>query len=88
VIKCALRRAPLVFVSPTELRKANWAEFDLNGRDLAHPASRITTMPARLVPLARQAAAILRDLQSLTGCAKPEGLPHYVFLGPARTCAR
>lgn len=71
--KYALRRVPLVFVRPTELRKANWAEFDLNGRDLAHPASRIKTMPAHLVPLARQVVAILRDLRSLTGCAKREG---------------
>ena len=29
VVKCALRLAPLVFVRPIELRKAEWSEFDL-----------------------------------------------------------
>ncbi|MCG6860566.1 MAG: hypothetical protein LJE70_04700, partial [Chromatiaceae bacterium] len=31
VVRCALRLAPLVFVRPGELRKAEWADFDLNG---------------------------------------------------------
>ncbi len=30
VTKCALRIAPLVFVRPGELRKAEWAEIDLD----------------------------------------------------------
>lgn len=29
VAKCALQLAPLFFVRPGELRKAEWAEFDL-----------------------------------------------------------
>jgi hypothetical protein len=33
VTKCALRLAPLVFVRPGELRKAEWVEFDLDGRE-------------------------------------------------------
>jgi integrase len=35
--KCALRLAPLVFVRPGELRKAQWPEIDL---DKANGASR------------------------------------------------
>lgn len=33
VARCALRLAPLVFVRPGELRKAEWSEFDLDGAD-------------------------------------------------------
>jgi integrase len=37
-VACALRLAPLLFVRPGELRKADWSEFDLDG---AHPQWRI-----------------------------------------------
>jgi integrase len=74
-VACALRLAPLLFVRPGELRKADWSEFDLDG---AHPqwripAPRMKMREQHIVPLAKQAVAILRELHPLTG---PDG---YVF---------
>ncbi len=40
VTKCALRIAPLVFVRPGELRKAEWAEIDLDKAEWNIPADR------------------------------------------------
>lgn len=34
---CALKLTPLVFTRPTELRAAQWQEFDLEARGMAHP---------------------------------------------------
>ncbi len=81
VTKCALRLAPLVFVRPGELRKAEWIEFDLDKAEWNIPAERMKMREPHLVPLAAQAVAILRELHSLTGGGK------YVFPG-ARTTKR
>jgi integrase len=40
VARCALRLAPLVLVRPGELRKAEWAEFDLDGAEWRIPGER------------------------------------------------
>jgi len=81
VTKCALRLAPLVFVRPGELRKAEWAEFDLDKAEWNIPPGRMKMREPHLVPLAAQAVAILRELHPLTG----EG--RYVFPG-ARSTSR
>jgi len=81
VTKCALRLAPLVFVRPGELRKAEWTEIDLENAEWNIPAERmkgwtrkgITT--AYLIPLSSQAVGILSELQPLTGNGR------YVFPG-------
>jgi integrase len=65
VTKCALRLAPLVFVRPGELRKAQWADFDLNAAEWRYTVTKTNT--AHIVPLSRQAVEILRELQPLTG---------------------
>lgn len=81
--KCALRLAPLVFVRPGELRKAQWNEFDLGKAEWRIPAERMKMRTPHLVPLARQAVAILRELEPLTNRvigAKPE-IPTFVFPG-------
>jgi integrase len=67
VTKCALRLAPLVFVRPGELRKAEWAEIDLDGAQWRIPAARMKMREEHVVPLAPQAVAILRELHPLTG---------------------
>lgn len=67
VTECALKLAPLVFVRPGELRKAEWSEFDLDGSTWRIPAARMKMKAAHLVPLSKQAVAILRDLYALTG---------------------
>ena len=67
VVKSALLLAPLLFVRPGELRKAEWAEFDLDKGEWNIPAGRMKGRQPHLVPLPSQAVLILRDLQPLTG---------------------
>jgi integrase len=67
VTKCALRLAPLVFVRPGELRNAEWSEIDLERAEWNIPAARMKMREPHLVPLSRQAVAILRELYALTG---------------------
>jgi len=67
----------LVFVRPGELRAAEWGEIDLDRAECSIPAARMKMRTAHLVPLAKQAVAILKELQPLTGHGR------YVF-----PCAR
>ena len=69
----ALKLAPLVFVRTGELRGAEWAEFDLEGAEWRIPAARMKMGEQHIVPLSRQAVAILRELHILTGSGR------YVF---------
>lgn len=70
ITKCALRLAPLVFVRPVELRKAEWTEIDLELGEWNIPAEKMKMRQPHLVPLSRQAIAILRELHPLTGNGK------------------
>ena len=82
VTKCALRLAPLVFVRPGELRKAEWSEIDMDGAQWRIPATKMKMREEHIVPLAQQAIAIFRELLPLTGRGQ------YVFpsyRGKART---
>ncbi len=81
VTKCALRLAPLLFVRPGELRKAEWTEFNLDAAEWRIPAERMKMREQHIVPLSTQAVAILRELHALTGARR------YVFPG-ARTNGR
>lgn len=81
VAKCALSLAPLVFVRPGELRKAEWTEFNLDNAEWRIPAERMKMGEQHIVPLSTQAVAILRELHPLTGRGR------YVFPG-ARTNGR
>jgi integrase len=63
----ALKLAPLVFVRPGELRGAEWAEFDLEGAEWRIPAARMKIGEQHIVPLSRQAVAMLREAHILTG---------------------
>jgi integrase len=83
VVRAALALAPLVFLRPGELRKAEWSEFDLDGATWTIPAARMKGRlkaklngPAHVVPLAPQAVAILRELHPLTRAGR------YVFPNP------
>ena len=64
-VRCALRLAPLVFVRPGELRKAEWADIDLDAAEWRYTVTKTNT--PHIVPLSKQAVAILRELQPLTG---------------------
>ena len=75
VTRYALQLAPLVFVRPGELRKAEWSEIDLEAGEWRIPPGRMKMKTKNIVPLSSQAAAILRALRPLTGKG------HYVFPG-------
>ena len=79
--KLALQLAPLVFVRPGELRNAEWKEVDLDKGEWNIPAERMKMREPHLVPLAKQAVAILRGAYVLNGGGR------YVFPS-ARTISR
>src|SRR4029077_12002707 len=65
--KAALRLAPLVFVRPGELRHAEWTEIDFEAAEWRIQAAKIKMRRPHRVPLSRQAAAIMRELKTITG---------------------
>ena len=89
VTKCALRLAPLVFVRPGELRRAAWPEIDLAAAEWRIPAERMKMRTPHIVPLARQAVDVLRELEPLTNRVSAMTLdaPRFVFPS-ARSAAR
>ena len=81
VVRAALRLAPLVFVRPGELRHMEWTELDFERAAWRIPAEKMKMREAHLVPLSRQAVAILEEIEPITGRGK------YVFPS-VRTTAR
>jgi integrase len=73
VVKSALLLAPLLFVRPGELRKAEWAGFDREKGEWRYFVTKTKTEHS--VPLASQAVAVLKELHALTGHGR------YVFPG-------
>ena len=65
IVRCALRLAPLVFVRPGELRRAEWSDINLDVTEWRFTVTKTDT--SHLVPLSRQAVEILRELHPLTG---------------------
>jgi integrase len=65
VVKSAFKLAPLFFVRIGELRKAKWSEIDFEKREWRYFVTK--TKQDHIVPLPKQAIAILRELQQLTG---------------------
>lgn len=66
-VACALKLSPLVFVRPSELRCAEWSEFDLDNAEWRIPAERMKMRRVHIVPLATQALEILRVLHAFNG---------------------
>jgi integrase len=73
ITKCALQLAPLLFVRPGELRKAEWLEFSFEEAVWRITPAKMKMRAMHLVPLSNQAISILREIQALTGKGK------YVF---------
>ena len=63
----ALRLAPFVFVRPGELRHAEWKEFDFDNAEWRIPAEKMKMRRPHRVPLSRQALAILKEREPVTG---------------------
>ncbi len=72
-VQCALKLAPMFFVRPGELRKAEWSEFCLDEAEWNIPAERMKMKDPHLVPLSLQSIKILKELHKLTGTSR------YVF---------
>jgi integrase len=70
VVRSALRLAPLVFVRPGELRAAEWKEFNLEAGEWRIGAERMKMRVQHIVPLPRQAIAILREMEPVTGAGR------------------
>lgn len=68
VVSAALRFAPLVFVRPGELREAKWIDIDLTKAEWRFRVSKTDT--ELIVPLSRQALAVLKDIHPRTGEGK------------------
>jgi integrase len=66
----ALKLSPLLFVRPGELRAAEWSEFNLEAAEWRIPAERMKMRERHIVPLSKQAIALLRELRALTGSGK------------------
>ncbi len=73
IVRAALQLAPLLLLRPSELRGMAWAEVDLDAALLTIPAARMKRRKKdkangepHLVPLARQAVEILRELKPYT----------------------
>lgn len=79
IVSAAMRLQPILFVRPGELRAAEWNGINLQAGEWRYRVTK--TDVDHLVPLPRQAVAILSELRPLTG------LGRYVFPS-ARTSAR
>lgn len=65
IVAPALRLLPYLFCRPGELRAMRWEQIDLDQAQWRYMVSKTKT--DHLVPLSRQAVAILQDLHPLTG---------------------
>lgn len=72
-VQTAVKLAPLLFCRPSELRKMRWDELDLENARWEYFVGKVKK--DHLVPLSKQAIALLRELQPISG-----HLP-YVFKG-------
>jgi integrase len=64
-VECALKLSPLVFVRPSELRTAKWADIDLEAKEWRYNVSKTKTM--HLVPLSTQAAKLFEEMKPISG---------------------
>jgi integrase len=74
VVRAALKLAPMLLLRPGELRFAEWSEFDLDDAMWTVPSVRMKRElraklhgAPHLVPLPKQAVAVLRELHTITG---------------------
>lgn len=69
ITKLAMQLASHVLLRPGKLRHAEWSEIDFDGALWTIPASKTKMRKDHLVPLSRQAFAILEEAYRLTGPA-------------------
>ena len=76
-VSAALKLLPLLFCRPGELIAARWADIELDKAQWVYTVTKVKTV--HLVPLARQAVAILRELEQYRDGSE------YVFPSRSRT---
>ena len=81
VTRCALLFSALTFARPGEIRKAEWAEIDMSAKEWRIPSEKMKQRRPHVVPLSKQALAVLEELRPLTDNGR------FLFPG-ARTRAR
>ena len=64
-VQTALRLAPLVFVRPSELRKAKWADINLDAKEWRYLVTKTNT--EHIVPLCTQAVNLLNEIKPISG---------------------
>ena len=72
-VECALRLSPLVFTRPSELRRAKWADINLEAGEWSYLVTKTKTQ--HIVPLSKQAISILENMHAVSGYGE------YVFQG-------
>jgi integrase len=77
----ALKLTPHVFQRPGEIRQMEWAEVDFNKAVWTIPETKMKMRQPHVVPLSKQALALLREMRGLSGAGR------YVFPS-VRTRAR
>lgn len=82
VTRLGLSLLVLLVPRPGELRKAKWAEFDIEAKIWSIPAERMKMRRPHQVPLSGPAIAILNELRLLTGAG------NYVFPVCEAHCGR
>ncbi|WND05581.1 tyrosine-type recombinase/integrase [Acinetobacter soli] len=76
-IRIGLKLLVMLFCRPSELREAQWGEFDLDEAVWNIPEQRMKKRREHIIPLPRQAVALLKELKELSG--------HCDYLFPSRS---
>ena len=66
VVRAALLLSPLLFQRPAEIRAMAWAEINWEARQWEIPADKMKMRQPHIVPLSKQALALLREIEPLT----------------------
>ena len=67
VTRNAMKLAALTFVRPGELRHAEWDEIDFEKEEWRISAAKMKMKRQHIVPLSRQAIAVLKEMELVTG---------------------
>ncbi len=77
-----MKLAPMLFVRPGELRRAEWSEIDLDKAEWRIASAKMKGRVMHIVPLAKQAVRMLTELKPLTDRCT------WVFPGVRTTASR
>lgn len=78
IVRTLLALTPMLFQRPGEIRQMEWTEIDFDKKLWEIPAHKMKMGEAHIVPLSRQAIALLKDIQPITGWGQ------YVFSNERR----